>query len=135
MKCFWDSSAVIPLVLEEPRSERVLEIWKKSDCDWAWDWMMIEAEAALSRRGSSPEVWREWVDIHQQFQTVELDALRLPALRIMNRSLKLRAADAGHVFVFDRLLESIPDLTMVTFDREMLESLDQLALPIHPDCR
>jgi hypothetical protein len=64
-----------------------------------------------------------------------LQAEQYHALRIMNRSLKLRAADAGHVFVFDRLVESIPDLTMVTFDQEMLQALDQLALPVHPCCR
>lgn len=135
MTFFWDTSAVIPLVLEESRSELVLKIWGESDSNWAWDWMLIEAEAALSRRRNSPDVWREWLELNQQFQTVERDTLRFPALRIMNRSLKLRAADAGHVFVFDRLLESIPDLSMVTFDQEMLDALDHLGLPVHPSCR
>ena len=41
----------------------------------------------------------------------------------------------GELNVFDRLLESIPDLVMVTFDQEMLEALDRLALPVHPGCR
>jgi hypothetical protein len=62
MELFWETSAVVPLVLAEP---------------------------------------------HDLF-----------ALRQFNRPLGLRAADAGHLFVYSRAHAANPKLEVVTFDHE-----------------
>jgi uncharacterized protein len=132
---FWDTSAVIPLIMEEPHSASAIEIWQDSEAYWAWDWVHVEGEAALTRQSRTPEIWKQWLFISQQIHCVSLQPHQHASLRMMNRGLGLRAADAGHVYVFDRLLEVLPDLMMVSFDQEMLDALDQLGLPVHPGCR
>jgi hypothetical protein len=52
------------------------------------------------------------------------------SLRVFNRSLGLRAADAGHLYVFDQALRALPDLRLFTFDREMREAAQRLSYPV-----
>lgn len=64
-----------------------------------------------------------WVDL-QPDQTNTLCAF--------NRALGLRAADAGHLFVFDRLFSELPDLELLTLDAEMAAAARRIGLPLHP---
>ena len=52
----------------------------------------------------------------------------------MNHQLGLRAGDAGHVHVFEGLAVDLPDLHMVTFDREIADAVLSLGLSLHPAC-
>ena len=130
MLLFFDTSAVIPLLLCEPQSDRALSAWEKAESFYAWRWMQVEAEAALARRHAPASAWAEWRKLAAQFSWLEMGESMLPQLCAFNRALRLRAADAGHLFVFDRAFTVLPDLQLVTFDKEMLAAAHSLGLSI-----
>ena len=132
MRIFFDTSAVVPLLLAEARSDAALEYWVACDEAWAWGWLPVEAEAALTRQKADVAAWTAWRQISDAFTLCELTSARVPELRAFNRSLGLRAADAAHLFVFDQLATRLSDLQLLTFDKEMAEAARSLALPLHP---
>ena len=90
----------------------------------------MEAEAALVRQKADADAWAEWSRVARSLTLVELDSRDHGALRAFNRGLGLRAADAGHLFLFDRLGRELDGLQLATFDREMTEAAKELAMPI-----
>ncbi|NBB78212.1 MAG: PIN domain-containing protein [Verrucomicrobia bacterium] len=132
MRIFYDTSAVVPLLLAEERSEVAIEYWREQKEAWAWDWLLIETEAALIRQKADSTAWAAWRNIANNFTCCELSSSRLAELRAFNRRLGLRAADAAHLFLFDRLVNRLPELRLLTFDREMARAAQNLALPLHP---
>ncbi|MFO7724471.1 MAG: PIN domain-containing protein [Oceanipulchritudo sp.] len=60
MDVFFDTSVLVPLLIEEPGSVRAVELWKRAEVAWAWEWVVVEAEAALTRRRAPPEAWALW---------------------------------------------------------------------------
>jgi len=46
----------------------------------------------------------------------------------------LRAADAGHLFVFDRLFTEFPSLVLLTLDKELALAARNIGLPLHQAC-
>lgn len=129
MDLYFDTSAIVPLILEEPRSQDALSALAKAERVFAWRWMQVETEAALARRRASPEAWSEWRRLASTIFWLELAGSSFPAVCAFNRALRLRAADAGHLFVFDRALGVVPELRLVCHDLEMLEAADHLGLP------
>ena len=119
MHLFLDTSAVIPLLLQGPHTSGALNAIAQADRLFAWRWMQVEAEAALTRRRASPAAWSEWRQLASTLHWLELSESSLPALCAFNRPLRLRAADAGHLFVLDRAITVVPELHLVTFDNEM----------------
>ncbi|MGA0333145.1 MAG: hypothetical protein ACO3N7_03960 [Kiritimatiellia bacterium] len=132
MKIFFDTSAWVPLLLKEDASERMWNTKLKATEIWAWRWMQIETEAALSRRQASSECWRNWYLLKPEVKWVDLDRQELDTLCSFNRALKLRSADAGHLFVFDRLFSELPELFLLSLDKEMTVAAKELNLPLHP---
>ena len=131
MDLFFDTSALIPLVLEQQGSEISRQVWNNSDDVWAWDWMRVEGEAALSRRKANAEAWAGWRRAISAFSLIGLGSEHYASLCAFNRGLALRAADAGHLFVFDQLLQHVPQLKLFTFDEEMKKAAQKIGLPIH----
>lgn len=134
LSLFWDASAVVPLMLPEKKSSVADCIWKEGKDIWAWDWLQVEVDAALIRRKGDASAWRTWRKIESMFDWSVMEQKDTGILRLMNRSLGLRAADAGHVYMFDRLSLELPGLLLVSFDREMVTAAQQLGLPVHPAC-
>lgn len=132
MRVFFDTSAVVPLLLAEERSDAAFEYWTSRKEAWAWEWLLIETEAALVRQEADDTAWAAWRQICSSFTCCELTSARLAELRAFNRGLGLRAADAAHLFLFDRLVIRLPELRLLTFDREMARAARALALPLHP---
>ncbi len=131
MRVYFDTSAVIPLVLAETHSEAVRSAWPDITERWAWSWLVVEAEAALVRQRADADAWAEWSRVARSLNLVELNPRDHDALRAFNRGLGLRAADAGHLFLFDRLSREVDGLQLVTFDREMSQAAKDLAMPVH----
>jgi predicted nucleic acid-binding protein len=129
MRVFFDTSAVIPLVLAEKHSEAVRRVWLDITERWAWSWLVVEAEAALVRQRADADAWAEWPRVLRSLNLVELNPRDHGALLAFNRGLGLRAADAGHLFLFDRLSREVDGLQMLTFDREMSQAAKKLAMP------
>ena len=130
MELFFDTSAIIPLLLIEPHSPRASEAWAATEGLWAWRWMEVEAEAALGRRGCPPEAWAGWRAISARIHWLDLETDAWPQLRAFNRSLCLRAADAGHLFVLEQLVGIVPRIKLVTFDSEMQSAAKRIGLPV-----
>ena len=128
--CF-DTSAIVALLLVERNSAQASHAWASTSRAWAWRWLEVETEAALVRRKASPLAWAQWRTVAACFHWLDLEPAVWPQLRSFNRPLRLRAADAGHLFVFDRLLGAVPGLELVTFDREMSRAAEMLGLPLH----
>ena len=129
MHLFLDTSAVIPLLCQGPHTSGALNAIAQADRLFAWRWMQVEAEAALTRRRASPAAWSEWRQLASTLHWLELSEASLPALCAFNRPLRLRAADAGHLFVLDRAITVVPELHLVTFDNEMQAAAYTLGLP------
>lgn len=130
---FWDASALVPLAIEEAASAIACQIWIQSAEAHAWEWVSVEVDAALARRKASPGIWHNWHRIQQALCLYALRSEDIIQLRLLNRGICLRAADAGHLFLYHKIAQRI-DMQLVTFDREMIVAAQNLGLRIHPDC-
>ena len=98
---YWDSSAVIPLLLDEGRSTEVVRLFDADGAQTVWCLTEVEATSAIARKareGMSAErenaarsqlrfLRERWVEISS------LDAVRARALRLLSTH-PLCAADA-----------------------------------------
>jgi predicted nucleic acid-binding protein len=130
MELFFDTSAVIPLILEEPDSHKALEAWNQGTRVWAWRWLQVEAEAALGRRRADARAWHQWRLVSSALTWLDLEARTWPQLCAFNRPLRLRAADAGHLYACHRATSVVPDLKLVCFDKELNDAAKALGLDV-----
>ena len=99
---FWDTSAVVPLIVEEPRTGATLELLQRDDQMAVWWSTVVEAASALNRKlragettdaelqqamGLLKAVQRAWLEISPS-EDVRSQAIRL------SRVHPLRSADA-----------------------------------------
>lgn len=134
MNVFLDTSAVVSLLIREETTPQILRCWKNFTQKWAWDWLIIEAEAALIRQKADTQAWRQWNKVQQSLNLIESSIEDRGQLRAFNRGIGLRAADAAHLFLFEKLSRHVDELSLVTFDREMMGAAKELRLPLHPVC-
>lgn len=132
MVLFWDTSAIVALIHQEPHSAMAREASAAATCSYAWSWLTVEAEAALARRGATPAQLIELAKHLAALRFEDIPSPELAALCSRNRNWRLRAADAGHLFCFTRVASVIPDLQLVTFDDEMLAVARRLKLAVWP---
>ena len=118
MDLFWDTSAVVPLILQEKHTHLALEAFAQTERFFAWDWMAVETEAALGRRQARTFQWEKWQELSQLFQWIHLPTNEWNEIRKRNRRWMLRAADAAHLYAFSRLADILPEARLVTFDEE-----------------
>lgn len=133
MNYFYDTSAIVPLLIKEPHSHLALEAWKNTESLWAWRWMQLETEAALHRRNASAKIWNQWRSLAQIVHWLELKPEMWPQLLAFNRALGLRAADAAHLFICDHVSNRISNLALVTFDKEMNSAAQRIGLATWTD--
>ena len=137
MNLFWDSSALLAILFKEDRSPLATEAWDQSDADYAWRWLKVEAMSGLARREANSD---QWTELHQKLATMyflDLPSEEIERICTINRNWKLRSADAGHLYCFQRTSLIIPDLQFVCFDEEMILVVQHLSLklwqPVPPD--
>ena len=130
MNTFWDTSAMVALLLQEPGTAAARSVWKNSSQPWAWRWLVIETESALSRRRATAAAWNQWRSAMGAIRLLDLHPDQWDTLRAFNRGLRRRASDAAHLFVFERASTVIPDLQLVTLDDEMKDGAQQLGLAL-----
>ncbi|TVP80771.1 MAG: PIN domain-containing protein [Puniceicoccaceae bacterium] len=131
MHTFFDTSAVVPLLLEEPHSNAARIVWAEAGRDgFAWRWLKVETEAALTRRRAGAKVWQAWERLEFELNWIELPDRELEAVCRFNRSLGLRAADAAHLFVAERLSRAFDPLMLATFDQDMSAGAMELGLKL-----
>ncbi len=131
---FWDSSALLPLVVAEPMS-RLAERWLRQDPQVAvWTLARVELLSALARRRrEEPRLARQLLAARREFLTAwqdwseitALEAVRRQAERIVE-SHSLRAADALQIGAAIVAAEENPaTLEFVTFDLRQATAAEQ----------
>ena len=102
---YWDASALVPLVIAEPESERVREWLAEDDGIVTWAWTRTEIVSAVERRtreGSLNRLLRrDALDRFEAFsrswdEVSDMLAVRARACALLARH-PLRAADAGQL--------------------------------------
>lgn len=136
---FWDSSAIVPLVLVESASARVRN-WYRTDSEIiVWTLTRVELLSAIARRRredskSNPiltaarrNVMRAW-DGWSEITSVEL--VRRHAERLVE-SYPLRAADALQLGAALMAAEGDPrNLEFVTLDRNLADAAEREGFPV-----
>ena len=125
MTAFFDTSAIVPLILREPHSQAARTAWETAEECFAWKWLKVETEAALVRRKASAPAWQLWRTIEASISWGEPEGDWIEPLKTFNRGVGLRAADAGHLFVMEHCAAGLENLVLVTFDSEMTKAAQQ----------
>ena len=137
---FWDSSALIPLLLDEGRSREILELYGEDPGQTVWCLTEVELASAIARKvregmnmvrqkaaRSQLEVLSErWDEI------TSIQSVRARALRVLGTH-GLRAADAlqlAAALVFcDERTESLP---FVCLDDRLADAARKERFPVLP---
>lgn len=136
---FWDSSALIPLVLDEPRRHQLLALLEEDAAVLAWWGTRVECAAAVARReregALAPaqattvlERLRGLADAWQEILPV--DAIRVTALRLL-RVHPLRSAGSLQLAAAIVAAEHEPaTLEFVSLDERLNEAAGREGFPV-----
>jgi uncharacterized protein len=136
---FWDSSALVALLLPEPHTAQA-ESWLKSDPEvTVWALTRVEILSAISRRRREEpnalallqaarreaiKAWDSWIEI------ADVDAVRGHALRLVETH-PLRAADALQIGAALVAAEGdASTLEFVTLDRRLADAAEREGFPL-----
>jgi hypothetical protein len=137
---FWDSSALIPLLLDEGRSAEVVRLFDSDGAQTVWCLTEVEAASAISRRAregltaerekaarSQLRFLRErWLEVSS------LERVRSRALRLLSVH-SLRAADAlqlaAALLSCDERTDSFP---FVCLDDRLADAARKERFPVFP---
>lgn len=130
MIAFWDTSAILPLILREPYSGSANAAWSASTHNYAWSWLRVEAESGLIRRKASSKQWKTLTAVFDTISWIELGSQKFEQICTFNRKAGLRATEAGHLFCFQQASIVLPDLKLVCFDEEICAAVIKLRLHV-----
>ncbi len=136
---FWDSSAIVPLLVIEPATEGVKSEYDGDPEIVAWWAAPMECASALARREREGDLTPQGMSIALN----RLDGLRTswievqPAARVRSTAIRLlrthslRAADALQIAAAIAAAEGHPDaLTVVTLDEHLAEAAAREGFPV-----
>jgi predicted nucleic acid-binding protein len=133
---FWDTSALVPLIVQEQGSDLVAE-WLAQDSTMVlWGLARVELASAIERRSREgrlargPALRRLERLASDAHEVLDLPAVRVRALHLLARH-ALRAADA--VQLGAALLVADPDpssLSMVVLDRRLAAAAEREGLNV-----
>jgi predicted nucleic acid-binding protein len=140
---FWDSSAIVPLLLEETARERMLAALDSDPVMLVWWATPVELVSALSRRerdtGLSLIDATAVIDriraLERAWQTVlPTDAIRTRAQRLL-RVHALRAADSLQLAAALSIAGDVPgSLAFMCLDRRLADAARREGLSVAPEC-
>jgi predicted nucleic acid-binding protein len=120
------------LVLDEVHSAKSLKAMEAGKRFLAWDWIQVEAHAALFRRKAAPEEHKSMQTILGQFELLSFDSQEYPAIQKILRKHKLRAADAGHLHCLLNAKRLAPEVSFVCFDHELTKAAELEGMQLFP---
>ncbi len=136
---YWDSSALVPLLIEEEGSERTRGWLREDPAILTWVWTRVEITSAVERRVREGVVTRdERRRILRRLQEVAADwdevvdilAVRHRATALLARH-SLRAADAGQLGAALLAAEGEPGtLTLVCLDDRLADAGEREGLQV-----
>jgi len=137
---FWDTSALVPLLLEEERTPEMLELYGRDPGVFVWWGTEVECVSAVSRLeregrldarqsarilGSLQKMLASWNEVQA------VDEVREAAKRFL-RVHDLRAADAFQLAAAHVVSEGRPgSLDFVTLDRRLAEAALREGFVVH----
>ena len=119
MQTYWDTSALLALIFQEPNSTSAQKASQQTGSVYMWEWAQVEAESALLRRGAQKQDWDYLNEIYSAVNWVSSDRRLIESVRVANKRWKLRTMDAAHLLIASQLDKVLEDFTLVTFDIEM----------------
>lgn len=138
---FWDSSAIVPLIIDEPGRERLVAMLEVDPVMVVWWGTPVEIVSALSRRerdGSlSKFVANAAVERVRKLertwqQVAPTDVLRQRAQRLL-RVHPLRAADSFQLAAALGIAGADPaSVSFVTLDQRLLDAAQREGLGVEP---
>ncbi len=99
---FWDTSALIPLIVDEPKTGAMRAVWKRDSRMVVWWGTSVECASALARVGRDGVISDQQIDVARDLlqtlaaswtEVLPTDGVREHAGRLLLRH-PLRAADA-----------------------------------------
>lgn len=138
---YWDSSAIIPLIIAEPKTEKVTEFWEKNNFNTTWTLTSVEVMSTLARlrrMGSLNDLLyenasKEWRKIQIMFEVIkDVEKVKVKAEHLV-RIHPLKAADALQLASAMLIAEREPaTCDFVTLDEQLgrAASLEGFTVPL-----
>ncbi len=96
MIVYLDTSAFVPMLVEEPTSEACIEIWNLADSVVSTRLLYVETSSALARTNLGIKALDHLDELWAQIRVVELEAELMSAAATAAFSFGLRGYDAVH---------------------------------------
>ncbi len=136
MIAYFDTSALIPLIIEEPTSIACNRLWNESDSIVSSHLLYVEARAALSRANrmnrltdvSLRSAFDLLDELHAEITYVQITELLVQSAGQLAQEYGLRGYDAVHLAA--TLVVDDPDLIFVTGDRDLADAASRAGLAI-----
>jgi predicted nucleic acid-binding protein len=133
---YFDTSAVIPLLVLEAGSEAAAELWNAADRVVSVRLVYAEARAALARAGAMgrlddddlAEAVRLFEAVYDEVDLIEIDDALVRDAGDLAQSLGLRGYDAVHLAGARRVQED--DLVVVGGDRALLAAAHKSGMAV-----
>jgi len=136
---YWDASALVPLVIAEPQSERVRGWLEEDSSIVTWGWTRVELVGAVERRyrqGSLTRLQRracleQFASLAVRWDEVtDLHSVRSRAIPLLARH-SIRAADAAQLGAALLVSEDDPSsLRFMCLDERLAEAADREGLVV-----
>jgi predicted nucleic acid-binding protein len=134
MICYFDTSAVIPLLIAEPNSPSCARLWTDADAVVTSRMLYAEAAAALAQAERMDRITAdEHVDairsleqLWPEFEMVEVNDAVVRRAAVIARSEALRGYDSVHCASADQVADA--DLLVASGDKKLLEACRSLGL-------
>lgn len=138
---FWDSSALVPLLIPEKQSEYCFQVLKRDQEILIWFLSQVEVVSALTRRLREGNMQPDHFQLAKKrlerlvksaFQVTAFEKVRMRALRLLEVH-PLRAADACQLASSLIVTQEDPArLAMLCFDQRLQEAAVKEGFVVNP---
>lgn len=138
MIAYFDTSAVVPLLVDEPGTRAAGALWDRADRLVSVRLTRVEARAALAQATRLNRISdkqhqtakRELEDLLAQLDVVDIDDVLARRAGDLAEIHSLRGYDAVHLAGAERIAD--PDLVMVTGDRALCRAAEKMDMALAP---
>ncbi len=136
MICYLDTSAFVPLLVDEPGTKRAVTLWDQADTVVSCQLLHVEAAAALAearRIGRLDDAAHvralALLDaLGSELDMVAVDESLARRAGVLASDHALRGYDAVHCAAAERL--AVPDLVVASGDRQLLRACRELGMAV-----
>jgi predicted nucleic acid-binding protein len=141
LSAYFDTSALVKLILNEPESATVARVWNATADAYASTIGYVELRAAVARAGRDGRIGRSSIattradldDVWRQVVTVDADAAVMAGAGALAERHALAALDAIHLASARDLADRGRPFLFVTFDRRLAEAALAEGLAVLPE--